>query len=89
MVYSIPKRAGRSAVKPSRKTSASTDKPDKGVKGGSCNRSSCQAPGAVWFNHSTRAYYCPACAADLNRVNRRDAMELYGHDLCSLDPAPR
>ena len=49
MVYSIPKRAGRSAAKPSRKTSASADKPDKGEKGGSCNRSCCQAPGAVWI----------------------------------------
>lgn len=63
-----------------------TLKPDKGLKGGSCNRTACQAPGAVYFNHSTEKYYCRRCAEDLNIANRWDAMKMYGHDLCILDP---
>lgn len=59
-----------------------TNKPDKGLRGGSCNRTACQAPGATWFNQSTRAYYCEGCARDINRYNRADAMQLYGTDLC-------
>ncbi len=61
------------------------NKPDKGDKNGSCNRTACQRPGANWFNHSTRRYYCQSCAFMLNDCNRRDAMELYGHELCTKD----
>jgi hypothetical protein len=43
------------------------DKPDKGKKDGSCNRGACQRPGAVFFNLSTRAYYCPKCAHDIDQ----------------------
>lgn len=57
---------------------------DKGEFNGSCNRSCCLAPGAVWYNHSTRKYYCADCAKLLNDDNRRDALELFGHDLCTL-----
>jgi hypothetical protein len=41
-------------------------KPDKGKPGGSCNRVACQASGAVYYNRSTRRYYCPECAARIN-----------------------
>ena len=50
----------------------------KGVAGGNCNRSSCQAPGAVYFNRSTRKFYCRQCAATINEAN--------GEELCTLDP---
>ena len=44
------------------------DKPAalKGVFGKNCNRTACQAPGATWYNHSTRMYYCHDCALDIN-----------------------
>lgn len=61
--------------------------PDKGLKGGSCNRTACQAPGANYYNHSTEKYYCRRCAEDLNIANRFDAHKMYGHDLCILDPS--
>ena len=59
--------------------------PDKGLKGGSCNMTACQGPGANWYNYSTQKYYCRRCAEDLNRANRMDAHRLYGHDLCLID----
>lgn len=37
------------------------DKADKGKEGGSCNRSRCQAPNAVWYNHGSYAWYCEDC----------------------------
>lgn len=57
---------------------------EKGQYGGKCNRSACLAPGAFWYNHSTRAYYCEDCARMINVANRKDAMELFGHDLCTF-----
>jgi len=69
-----------------------TDKPvgeDKGVKGGNCNRTACQAPGAYWFNHSTRAYYCGTCADLINGESRKfkdSFIDDLGHDLLTLDP---
>lgn len=59
----------------------------KGELGGSCNRSGCLRPNsAFWYNHSTRKHYCRACAEWLNSdpFNKKDAMELWGHDLCTL-----
>ena len=59
---------------------------DKGIYGGACNITHCQRPqSAFWYNHSTRKYYCRACAADLNydRFNYRDSMEMWGHFLCT------
>ena len=47
---------------------------DKGLRGGSCNRSSCLRPHAYYYNHSTLLYYC---AKELNRVNRWDARDLW------------
>ena len=60
----------------------------KGKQGGNCNRTACQGPNAVYFNHSTRAYYCKKCAHWLNadEFNARDAQLLYGHELCTFDP---
>lgn len=57
----------------------------KGIKNGNCNRTSCQKPGAVYYNHSTRLYYCKTCADEINRVNRADAMRMFGHELCTID----
>lgn len=67
--------------------------PLKGQKGGACNRTACQMPadqcpdGVRWFNHSTRKYYCRQCAWDLNddAFNKRDAQQIWGHDLCTLE----
>ena len=59
---------------------------DKGEYGGSCNITRCQRPNsATWYNHSTRKYYCPSCARTLNfdHFNYKDAMELWGHFLCT------
>jgi hypothetical protein len=56
----------------------------KGSFGGPCNRTACQRPGASWFNHSTRAYYCTECAGLINWPGgRADAMRLFGHDVCT------
>lgn len=37
--------------------------------GGPCNRTACRRSGAVYWNPSTRAHYCPSCAAGINRHN--------------------
>jgi hypothetical protein len=56
----------------------------KGEFRGDCNRTSCINKDAVYYNHSTRLYYCVYCAVMLNQVNYSDAMRLFGHDLCTL-----
>lgn len=60
---------------------------DKGKFGGHCNMSSCLAPGADWYNHGSNAYYCEDCAHMLNndQFNKRDAMAMFGHDLCTKE----
>lgn len=59
-------------------------KPDKGLLGGSCNRTHCQAPGATWVNESNGAYYCRSCAMEINRW----APLLDGRRLCEpMKPA--
>lgn len=58
-------------------------KPAKGELGGACNRTACQQRPATWFNHSTCKYYCDHCAELINEANRADAMELFGHELCT------
>jgi hypothetical protein len=57
-------------------------KADKGKKAGSCNRTACQRPGAVWWNRGSYAFYCGDCAHMLNRANR----DFPDGDLCVLDP---
>lgn len=64
----------------------------KGVYNQECNITSCQKPNsAVWFNHSTRKYYCSSCARRLNEdvFNARDAKEMFGHSLCTLEDKER
>lgn len=66
-------------------------KPDpalKGVKNGNCNMTRCQRPGATWYNHGSHAYYCEDCAWELNHdgFNKRHAMEMFGHPLCTPSP---
>lgn len=43
-----------------------------------CARAACHSPDSVYWNSSTRAYYCPRCAKEINRQN--------GVELCTLDP---
>ena len=57
----------------------------KGLRGGNCNRTACQKPNAIYYNHSTRKYYCPACAMMLNEYSAKEAKEMFGHDLCTID----
>lgn len=56
----------------------------KGEYGQECNRTACKNPLAFFYNHSTRKYYCEVCAVLLNKVNKTDAMRLFGHDLCTI-----
>lgn len=50
------------------------DKPDKGLEGGSCNRTRCQASPAIWWNHGARSWYCADCRRDIEQdpFNKRD-----------------
>jgi len=60
----------------------------KGELNGLCNMSRCLSPNnVVWYNHGSMAYYCPKCAESLNNdsFNKREAMELFGHELCTKD----
>ncbi len=56
----------------------SVDLTQKGMLGGLCNRSACLAPGAGFFNRSTRRYYCEACSISINELNAADSLRLYG-----------
>lgn len=56
---------------------------EKGAYHGICNRTACSHEPAVYYNHSTRMYYCPSCAHDINKWNRTDALKRFGHDLCT------
>lgn len=66
----------RSVVAPTiRQFAGETGKPDpklKGVYGGNCNITRCQAPGAYAWSMNNHAYYCDSCANMLNTdpVNR-------------------
>jgi len=58
---------------------------DKGFLNGTCNMSSCTTgEKATWYNHGNSKYYCSSCASRLNsdEFNQRDAMRLFGHELC-------
>jgi hypothetical protein len=66
-------------------------KADKGLKNGSCNRGSCQEPGATFFNRSTKMYYCEDCAAKINSYaeTKEYCMETFGSpELCVHDDGP-
>lgn len=57
----------------------------KGEENGRCNRTACDTTkGVIWFNHSTRKWYCAKCARDLNHYNQGDAHKLFGHELCTI-----
>lgn len=43
------------------------NKPNKGHENGACNRSSCQAEPARWYNHGSYSWYCYACARDIGQ----------------------
>lgn len=58
------------------------NKPDKGLKNGSCNHTCCQEPPADYYNHSTRKWYCRPCAMVLNKVNH-ECLQIYGYELCT------
>ena len=60
---------------------------DKGDEGGSCNRTSCQAPdSAHYYNKMTQRWYCLECAGRINasawhydQVHFFDFPEKYKH----------
>lgn len=56
----------------------------KGEYKGLCNRSACLKPGALYFNHSTRKYYCSQCAILINEANP-ESFKMYGRALCVKD----
>ncbi len=58
--------------------------PEKGDRGGTCNRTICENENAQWFNHSTRAWYCEDCARTLNEFRPEEAEAFYGHNLCTF-----
>lgn len=41
----------------------------KGKRGGDCNRTQCQAPGASSWNTGSLSWYCNECAVMLNEAN--------------------
>ena len=49
-----------------------------------CNRTDCSNEPAIYYNHSTRKYYCKECALLINKYNHKDAHAMFGHDLCTL-----
>ena len=58
---------------------------NKGEYLGLCNLSSCTThKPATYYNYGTSKYYCKECAERLNNdeYNQRDAMRMFGHDLC-------
>ena len=59
----------------------------KGVLNGNCNRTVCQKPGAVYYNHSTEKYYCSECADKINKMNP-ESFQIYGHQLCTFATEP-
>lgn len=59
---------------------------NKGIKGKNCNRTCCQKSGAVWYNLSTRAYYCAACSLAINEANMMDSLKLYDTPFLCVPP---
>ena len=47
----------------------------KGKKGGDCNVTQCQKPGASCYNPPMRAYYCYKCASDIRNSSLRHGDE--------------
>jgi len=61
---SLPNR--KSQVLPTAYTTKSPDPALKGMWNGNCNITSCQKPGATWWNIYRRRYYCARCAFEIN-----------------------
>jgi hypothetical protein len=55
---------------------------DKGQFNGSCNRTACQAPHAIWWNRGSHSHYCARCKTILDFANRHEAMQLFHGPLC-------
>lgn len=58
----------------------------KGDLMGRCNLTRCTSgQPATWYNHGSLKHYCKACAQMLNadEFNKRDAMRMFDHDLCT------
>ena len=57
--------------------------PGKGEEGKRCNRSTCQAWGAVYFNHGSGSWYCPSCREQIefDSFNLRDWRSNYQPEL--------
>lgn len=58
----------------------------KGDYKDTCNITRCDKDNAIYYNHSTRMYYCEHCANRLNmdKFNSKEALQLFGHDLLTL-----
>jgi hypothetical protein len=55
----------------------------KGEFEGLCNRKACQTPeNVVYYNTSTRMYYCPRCADLINEGSQ----QMVGKDICLQVP---
>jgi len=57
---------------------------DKGKLNGSCNRTTCQKPGATWFNSATHKHYCKACALAINKANPDWKRAGFSGQLCTF-----
>lgn len=59
-------------------------KSNKGHEGGACNRQSCQAEPASWYNHGSLSWYCDSCSRDIGSdvVNAR----CWPHDFARMFP---
>jgi len=61
------------------------DKLNKGHEGGACNRQSCQAEPADWYNHGMDRWYCGDCRQVIQfdsfnlRHWQQDWQPRYGH----------
>ena len=60
----------------------------KGDYNEECNRTACTTPQALWYNRSTRAWYCRDCAEKINRANEAECRRLYGVGLLCIEARP-
>ena len=54
---------------------------NKGEYNCECNRTACKNKHAIFYNHSTKKYYCGSCAYEINKW-AQDFKKEYGHELC-------
>jgi hypothetical protein len=53
----------------------------KGQHQQECNRTACSNGNAIWYNLSTRAFYCQQCAQRINNNHAKETV-LWGSALC-------